>query len=238
MTKEKKYQETFERIREKITPLKGTEIIIGIPFSDQTETLPKVIEIANAGGREFYPEKRIAFVLAGAHQGRRMLKRIGEILKKQKINGCHFALDREIDGKGWTIRALLEMSEFLDSDLILLEPDFVQKGRQGLQPGWIHSIYRPIELGCDFVLPVFSRPPEGKRIMDHLIIPLLVSLYGYRLSEPMGGVYAINRRVLHRFLLDKELFAETDVGNYGIDIFLTITAIKNDLAICQANLGN
>ncbi|MCK5554060.1 MAG: hypothetical protein KAJ09_12995, partial [Deltaproteobacteria bacterium] len=90
MTKEEKYQETFERVREKITPLKGTEIIIGIPFSDQAETLPKVIEIVNEGGRKFYPEKNIAFVLAGAHQGRGMLKRIGETLKEQNREGYCF----------------------------------------------------------------------------------------------------------------------------------------------------
>ena len=237
MTKEEKYQEILERVQENVTPLKGSEIVIGIPFSDQVETLPKVIEIANQGISEFYPGKHVVFVLAGAYEGRRMLGKIGEILKEQNREGYCFTLDREIDGKGWIIRSLMEVSEFLGSDLILLEPDFVREGRQGLQTGWIHSIYRPIELGTDFVLPVFSRPPEGKRVTDHLVIPLLVSLYGYRLSEPMGGVYGISRKSFHKFLKDKELFAQTDVGNYGIDIFLTITAITNDLAICQANLG-
>jgi|GEM_PF-19427 len=237
MTKEYKYQEILERVREKVPPLKGSEIVIGIPFSDQAETLPKVIEIANEGLREFYPGKSVAFVLAGTHEGRRMLGGIREILKEQNREGYSFTLDREVDGKGWTMRALIEVSEFLKADLILLEPDFVRKGRHGLQPDWIHSIYRPIELGNDFVLPVFNRPPEGKRITDHLVIPLLVSLYGYRLKEPMGGVYGINKRCFDVFLRDKEVFAETDVGNYGIDIFLTITAITNDLKICQANLG-
>jgi hypothetical protein len=129
------------------------------------------------------------------------------------------------------------VSELLGSDLIVLEPDFIRKGKQGLQPRWIHSVYRPIELGNDFVLPVYNRPPEGKRVTDHLVIPLLVSLYGYRLKEPVGGVYGISKRCFHAFLRHKRLFAETDVGNYGIDIFLTITAITNDLAICQADLG-
>ena len=237
MTKEEIYQEIFERVQEQVTTLKGSEIVIGIPFSDQVETLPKVIETANEGVKEFYPGKKVIFILAVSCKGRGMLGKIGEILKEQKIDGYFFTLEKEIDGKGWTIRALMEVSEFLNSDLILLEPDFVRKGKQGLQPGWIYSIYRPIELGNDFVLPVFNRPPEGKRVTDHLVIPLLVSLYGYRLREPMGGVYGIGRRTFHKFLGDKKLFAETDVGNYGIDIFLTITAITNDLSICQANLG-
>jgi hypothetical protein len=237
MTQEEKYQEILGRVQEKVAPLKGSEIVIGIPFSDQAETLPKVIEIANDGLKEFYPDKSVAFILAGAYEGRRMLGKIREILKEQRGEGYCFTLDRDLDGKGWTMRALMEVSEFIRADLILLEPDFVRKGRHGLQPGWIYSIYRPIELGNDFVLPVYNRPPEGKRVTDHLVIPLLVSLYGYRVKEPMGGVYGISKRCFHKFLQDKNLFAETDVGNYGIDIFLTITAITNELAICQADLG-
>ena len=237
MTREERYQEILGRVQEKVAPLKGSEIVIGIPFSDQAETLPKVIEIANEGLRKFYPGKSVAFILAGAYEGRRTLGKIRKILKEQNREGYSFALGREVDGKGWTVRALIETSKFLNSDLILLEPDFVRKGKQGLQPGWIYSIYRPIELGNDFVLPVYNRPPEGKRVTDHLVIPLLVSLYGYRLKEPMGGVYGVSKRCFDVFLRDKELFAQTDVGNYGIDIFLTITAITNDLGICQANLG-
>jgi len=237
MTKEERYRGIIKRVQEEVTPLRGSEIVIGIPFSDQGETLPEVIEIVDQGVREFYPDRNVAFVLAGAHEGMRLRRKIGEILKEQRRKGYCFTLDREVDGKGWTIRALMEVSEFLHSDVILVEPDFVRKGNQGLQPGWIYSIYRPIELGNDFVIPVYRRPPEGKRVTDQLVIPLLVSIYGYRVKEPMGGVYGISKKCLHRFLRDTGLFAETDVGNYGIDIFLTITAITNDLRVCQANLG-
>jgi len=240
MTKEQIYHQILEGVKEKVGPLREREIVVGIPFigtPDQMAPLKKTIEIANQGVREFHPRKKAAFVLAGAYDGRRILEKIEGILREQKIEGHCFALDREVDGKGWTYRALMEVSEFLGSDLILLEPDFLRKGKQGIQPPWIYSIHRPIELGNDFVLPVFNRPPEGKRVTDHLVTPILVALYGYRIKEPMGGIYGISRRAFDTFLRDRRLFAETDVGNYGIDIFLTITAIVNDLKICQANLG-
>lgn len=240
MTREETYQRITEGVQAKIALLREREIVVGIPFigtPDQMAPLKRTIEIANQGIRQFYPRKKVTFVLAGAYEGRRILRKIEGILREQNIEGHCFALDREVDGKGWTYRALMEASEFLGSDLILLEPDFLRKGKQGIQPRWIHSIYRPIELHNDFVLPVFNRPPEGKRVTDHLVTPILVSLYGHRIKEPMGGVYGISRRAFDTFLRDKGLFAETDVGNYGIDIFLTITAIVNDLKICQANLG-
>jgi len=240
VTKEGIYKGILEGVKEKISPLRESEIVIGIPFigtPEQMVPLQKVIAIAHQGIREFYPGRKVAVVLASAHEGRRMLTRIGRILNEQNIKGHCFALGKEVDGKGWTLRALMEASKCLGADLILVEPDFLKRGKQGIQPRWIFSIYRPIELGNDFVLPVFNRSPEGKRVTDHLVTPILVSLYGHRLSEPMGGIYGIRGTALDTFLKDKKLFAETDVGNYGIDIFLTITAIVNDLRICQANLG-
>jgi trehalose synthase len=240
MPKEQIYHQILEGVKEKVAPLREREIVVGIPFigtPDQMAPLKKTIEIASQGVRQFHPRKKAAFVLAGAYEGRRILEKIEVILREQKIEGHCFALDKEVDGKGWTYRALMEVSDFLGSDLILLEPDFLRKEEQGIQPRWIYSIYRPIELGNDFVLPVFNRPPEGKRVTDHLVTPMLVALYGYRIKEPMGGIYGINRSAFNTFLRDRRLFAETDVGNYGIDIFLTITAIVNDLKMCQANLG-
>jgi len=192
LAKEQVHQRILEGVKQKLTRLKGSELVIGIPFigtPDEIGILSKVIEIANEGVKEFYPAKKTTFVLAGSHEGRRALSKIKGILKEHQINGLAFALDREADGKGWAFRALMETSRFLDSDLILLECDFLRKGKQGIQPGWIYSIYRPIELGNDFVLPVFNRPPEGKRVTDQLVIPVLIALYGHRLKEPVGGVY-------------------------------------------------
>jgi trehalose synthase len=234
------YTQLLQDVQEKIEPLRGCEIVIGIPFigsPEQMVPLQRLIGIVHEGMRKYYPERKAAFLLAGSYEARRMLARVRGFLSERDIEGRCFALAKEVDGKGWAMRVLMEASKRLGADLIFVEPDFLKRGKQGIQPRWIFSIYRPIELGNDFVLPVFNRPPEGKRVTDHLVTPLLVSLYGYRVKEPIGGVYGIRSTALGIFLRDRGLFSKTDVGNSGIDIFLTITAIVNDLKICQANLG-
>ena len=238
--KEDIYQKIIKRVQKEIKPLKGSEIVIGIPFigsPDEMKTLPKVIKTANEGIKRFYPGKKASFILAGSYEAKRAQSKIEGCLKKGKIEGYSFILEKSIDGKGWAIRALIEISKFLHSDLILLQADLLKKRKHGIQDNWIYLIHRPIELGFDFVLPVFNRPPEDKKLTDHLVAPILVSLYGHRLKEPLGGVYGISKKVLDKFIEDKKSFATTSIGNYGIDIFLTITAIVNDLKICQANLG-
>jgi len=234
---EKIYQKILRGEQEKIASLKTQDIIIGIPFSDHIETLPTVIGTVKEGIQQYLPDKKVTFLIAGTHEGKDFSGQISALFKELTIHGRFFTLDKELAGKGWVMRALMELSASLDSDLILIEPDFVREGQEGIQPGWIYSLYRPLELGMDFVLPVFTRPPEGKRVSDHLVIPLLVALYGYRVQEPMGGVYGIRGETLHTFLQDPKLFTDTDIGRYGIDIFLTITAIVHEVRICQANLG-
>jgi trehalose synthase len=234
---EKVYQEIVQRVRESSPSCRGKDILIGIPFSDQIETLPAVIRIAQEGLQQYLPGKSAAFVIAATHEGKHFSQQISALFKELTIAGHLFTLDKEITGKGWAMRALMELSASFGSDLLLIEPDFVRQGQQGIQPSWIYSLYQPLELGMDFVLPVFTRPPEAKRAADQLVIPLLVALYGYRVKEPMGGAYGIRKEILHIFLQDTKLFADTDIGKYGIDIFLTITAIVHDVKICQANLG-
>jgi trehalose synthase len=237
MRQEKIYQEILQGVQESNPSWHGNDILIGIPFSDQIETLPTVIRTVQEGLQRYLPGKRAAFVIAATHEGKNFSRQIRSLFKKLSIAGHFFTLDTELTGKGWAMRSLIELSASFGSDLLLLEPDFVQQGQEGLQPSWIHSLYRPLELGSDFVLPAFTRPPEAKRAADQLVIPLLLVLYGCRVQEPMGGVYGIRKEILHKFVQDPKLFAFTDIGKYGIDIFLTITAIVHDVKICQANLG-
>jgi trehalose synthase len=234
---EKIYQKIVQGVQETSPTCQGKDILIGIPFSDQIETLPEVIRTAQQGLQQYLPDKSAAFVIAATHEGKNFSQQISALFKQLAITGHLFTLDTELTGKGWAMRSLIELSASFGSDLLLIEPDFVREGQQGIQPSWINSLYRPLELGMDFVLPVFTRPPEAKRAADQLVIPLLVALYGYRVKEPMGGAYGIRREILHIFLQDIKLFANTDIGKYGIDIFLTITAITHNVKICQANLG-
>jgi hypothetical protein len=237
MRQEKIYQKILQGVQESNPSWHGKDILIGIPFSDQIETLPTVIRTAQEGLQRYLPDKRAAFLIAATYEGKNFSRQIRSLFKELSIAGHLFTLDTELTGKGWAMRSLIELSASFGSDLLLIEPDFVQQGQEGMQPSWIHSLYRPLELGSDFVLPAFTRPPEAKRAADQLVIPLLLVLYGCRVQEPMGGVYGIHRKILHIFLNDTKLFAFTDIGKYGIDIFLTITAIVNDVKICQANLG-
>jgi hypothetical protein len=62
-----------------------------------------------------------------------------------------------------------------------------------------------------------------------------MALYGYRVRQPIGGDFAFSLPLIKKYLPRDEW--ETDVARFGIDIWLTTTAMVNKMKIAQANLG-
>jgi hypothetical protein len=60
-------------------------------------------------------------------------------------------------------------------------------------------------------------------------------LYGKRIRQPIGGDFGFSGQ-LAEFYLTKDVW-DTDVARYGIDIWMTTTAITNKFRVCQSFLG-
>ena len=60
-------------------------------------------------------------------------------------------------------------------------------------------------------------------------------LFGKRIRQPIGGDFAISRDVA-KFYAEQDVW-DTDVARFGIDIWMTISAITQGFRICQSNLG-
>ena len=84
---EKVYQKILQGVQEKISLFKEKDIVIGIPFSDQIETLPEVIRIAHEGLQQYLPEKRAAFVIAATHEGKKFSEQISTLFKEREGGG-------------------------------------------------------------------------------------------------------------------------------------------------------
>ena len=72
-------------------------------------------------------------------------------------------------------------------------------------------------------------------ITNTIVYPLTRALYGKRIRQPIGGDFGFSGR-LASFYLEKDVW-DSDVARFGIDIWMTTTAIANGFRICQAFLG-
>ncbi len=105
-----------------------------------------------------------------------------------------------------------------------------------ITPLGIKNIIEPVLNGYDFVAPDYMRYKFDATITNSIAYNLTRSLYGCRIRQPIGGDFGVSPR-LAKYYLDQEDVWETDVARFGIDIWMTTTAIVGGFEVCQAKLG-
>jgi hypothetical protein len=137
-----------------------------------------------------------------------------------------------IPGKGSAFRAIFELADavgargcaVVDSDL------------RSITPEWMELLLKPVlDEEFDFVAPQYRRHKYDGTITNSIVYPLTRALYGKRLRQPIGGDFGFSGR-LARHYLGKDVW-QTDIARYGIDIWMTTTAITQNFKLCQSNLG-
>jgi hypothetical protein len=92
-----------------------------------------------------------------------------------------------------------------------------------------------LEKGYQFVSPVYVRHKYDGTITNNIVYNLTRALYGKRIRQPIGGDFAISRDAAD-FYAEQDVWT-TDVARFGIDIWMTTTAVTQGFRICQSNLG-
>jgi len=106
---------------------------------------------------------------------------------------------------------------------------------KSITPRWIKNLGEPLFSDFEFVAPLYVRHKYDGTITNNIAYPLTRCLYGRRVRQPIGGDFGFSGE-LASFYLTKDVW-ETDVARFGIDIWMTTTAVANGFKICQAFLG-
>ena len=89
--------------------------------------------------------------------------------------------------------------------------------------------------GYDFVAPLYARHRYDGTITNTIVYPLTRALYGKRIRQPIGGDFGFSGDLAARFLEFEDW--EGPVAQYGIDIFMTTTALAEGRKVAQSFLG-
>jgi hypothetical protein len=107
---------------------------------------------------------------------------------------------------------------------------------RSITPDWIHLLIEPVlSRGYEFVSPLYARHPFDGTITNTIVYPLTRSLYGQRIRQPIGGDFGFSGGMAARFL--DHTGWDGPVAQYGIDIFMTTTAVAEGHRVAQAFLG-
>jgi hypothetical protein len=233
-------------IRDEIARLGRADIMVGIPSFKNAATIGYVVRAAHAGLVQYFPELKPVLVNsdAGSPDGTQRVvveteppDYVESILLVRPTN----KLDRvtitypEIDGvggKGAALRTIFEIAAALEVQALVV----VDSDLRSIVPEWIELLAGPIlKGGYDFVAPLYARYKYDGTITNTVTYPLTRALYGHRIRQPIGGDFGVSGDLVRHYL-ELDDWTE-DISKFGIDIWMTTSALTGGFAVCQARLG-
>jgi len=240
---EERFRQMMEEPLSQAVEIGSAEIAVGIPFYNEADTIASVVQTVREGLEEFYPGQKSIIAAVGSPVGSKCLEVVREIPQSEVIRHIAFLLDDErVNGKGWAIRAAMEIARIASADLAIIEADLIGVERNGeitgLAPDWIHLLLEPIKREkMDLVVSHFNRHYLESPISTQLVYPLLTAIYDCPIHDAMGGQFGISHRLLRTYLQDSFSQQSAEIGGYGIDVWLATKAAASGAKICESNLG-
>ncbi len=231
-----------EELREKLQGIGEADLLIGVPSFNSANTIRHVVQAVQVGVAKYFPEKRAVLINSdgGSTDGTREVveQAVIEDFQPLLINQRRDLLSKivtpyhGISGKGSAFRTVFEVAKELKVKACAV----IDSDLRSITPEWIDLLIRPVlERSYDFVAPFYLRHKYDGTITNSIVYPLTAALYGQRIRQPIGGDFGFSGE-LAKFYLTKDVW-ETDVARFGIDIWMTTTAVANGFRICQSFLG-
>jgi glycosyltransferase involved in cell wall biosynthesis len=218
---------TAKRVEE----IEEADILVGIPCFNNEKTIAHVVQMVTHGLQDHFRDRRSVIIIAdgGSTDDTREVAKEFEIKPwQEKIVSIY----RGPGGKGSALRSIFEAAKRLHVKACAV----VDSDLRSITSEWVRHLLEPVlERGYHFVAPVYSRYKYDGTITNNIVYNLTRSLYGKRIRQPIGGDFAFSRS-LAEYYIEQDVWT-TDVARYGIDVWMSTSAVTQDFRICQANLG-
>jgi glycosyltransferase involved in cell wall biosynthesis len=229
-------------VREQLEHIGQADILVGIPSFNNARTIGHVVRAVQAGLAKYFPDKKAVIVNSdgGSSDGTMDVVRntsiddFNAILlhhRVEPVSKIAFPYSG-IPGKGSAFRTFFEIADELGAKACAV----VDSDLRSITPEWIELLVKPVlSGGYDYVSPLYHRHKFDGTITNSIVYPLTRALYGKRVRQPIGGDFGFSGEVA-KFYLTKDVW-QTDVARFGIDIWMTTTAIANGFKVTQSFLG-
>jgi glycosyltransferase involved in cell wall biosynthesis len=230
------------RVAERLRELGPVELVVGIPSYNNADTIGHVVRAATAGLAKHFPGRRAVIVNSdgGSKDGTPEVVASTEpgspqaILASHPLSPVHKILTpyHGVPGKGSALRTIFAIAERLEARACAV----VDSDLRSITPEWIELLLEPVlSHGFDYVAPLYLRHKFDGTITNSIVYPLTRSLYGREVRQPIGGEFGFSGRLASHYL--RQAVWESEVARFGIDIWMTTTALAGDFRVCQSFLG-
>ncbi len=220
-----------DNLSEWIKELGEVDILVGIPSFNSEDTIETVVSACALGLKEFFGEKRAAIIVSDGGSLDDTRERANQAKLSDDVKRM-VAIYRGMPGKGTSFRAIFEAAKLLKADCCVV----VDSDLKSISPEWVKLLASPIlEKTAGFVAPYYLRHKYDGSITNHIVYPMTRALYGKQIRQPIGGDFGFSGE-LAAFYAEQDVW-QTDVARFGIDIWMTTSAINEGYSIVQAHLG-
>src|SRR5439155_7550880 len=218
-----------DRLRDGVRAIGRADLLVGIPSFRNAATIGHVASSVSRGLREHFGDANVALVNADGGSQDGTPDRVVEA-----ADGIPVAVGRYVGppGKGSAFRAIFECAGTLEARACAV----VDSDLRSITPEWVARLLGPIVAKrADYVTPLYARHKYDGTITNSIAYPLTRALYGLRIRQPIGGEFGFHADPARAYLAQPVW--DTDVARFGIDIFMTTTAVARHARVVQAFLG-
>jgi glycosyltransferase involved in cell wall biosynthesis len=206
------------------------DMIVGIPSYNEADSIAYPTRVASQGLTKYFPDKKAVIINVdnNSPDGTREVF----MSTATEVPKIYISTPKGVKGKGNNFRNLFEASAELRAKAVVV----VDADLKSITPEWIQYLGEPLFTGMNYVAPIYVRHKYDGSITNHIAYPLLRTLFGLRVRQPIGGDFGFSGRLARAYLSEK--LWNTSTANFGIDIWMTTIAIARRFRICQAFLGS
>jgi hypothetical protein len=225
-----------EDARRRIAEICQADILVGIPSYNNAATIGHVVRMAAEGMVKHFPDLKPLLINSdgGSPDGTRQVVLDTPVPEGVGVIATEY---QGIPGKGSAFRAVFEAAKALGVKVCAV----MDSDLRSITPEWIELLAGPIvKEGYGYVTPFYIRHKYDGTITNNICYPMTRMLYGLDIRQPIGGDFGFSGDLLDHYLGQdggNPRLWETDVARFGIDIWMTTTAINAGTRICQTHLG-
>ncbi len=231
-----------KEVEARLDEIGSVDLLVGVPSYNNSRTIGHVVRAVTAGFAKYFPNHRAICVNSdgGSTDGTQDVfaasgfSTPGAILVAHRLNPVHKIITpyHGIPGKGSAFRTIFAIADRLGAKACAV----VDSDLRSITPEWIELLLGPIlQQGFDYVAPLYLRHKYDGTITNSIVYPMTRALYGKDVRQPIGGDFGFSGRLAGHYLT-KPVW-ESNVARFGIDIWMTTTAIADGFSVCQAFLG-
>ena len=205
------------------------DIIVGIPSYNEADAIAYPTDVASRGLATYFGHKTGVIINVDNNSADGTMDAF--LSTPTKVPKIYISTPEGVKGKGNNIRNLFEAAVELGAKAVVM----VDADLKSISPQWIQYLGEPLLAGFNYVTPIYVRHKYDGSITNNIVYPMLRTIFGLRVRQPIGGDFGFDGRMARAFL-SEHLWNER-VANFGIDIWMTTIAIARRFKVCQTFLG-